>query len=91
MNICCGQSSCPLPGVLGFQFDGVFLGAMQTKHWRNMMLVSVAIYAGFAWGAVVMDSNHLLWAAFNGFSLLRGLTLAVLFPTIIPERRQMAI
>ncbi|SIT02914.1 multidrug resistance protein, MATE family [Thalassospira xiamenensis M-5 = DSM 17429] len=77
----------PITGVLGFQFDGVFLGAMQTKHWRNMMLLSVAIYAGMAWGAVVADSNHLLWASFNAFFLLRGVTLAVLFPTIIPARR----
>lgn len=76
----------PITGVLGFQFDGVFLGAMQTKHWRNMMLLSVAIYAGMAWGAVVADSNHLLWASFNAFFLLRGVTLAVLFPTIIPNR-----
>jgi len=78
----------PVTGVLGFQFDGVFLGAMQTKHWRNMMLVSVAIYAGFAWWAVTMGSNHFLWAAFNGFFLLRGLTLMVLFPTILPKPRQ---
>ena len=77
----------PITGVLGFQFDGVFLGAMQTKHWRNMMLVSVAIYAVFAWGAVSMESNHLLWAAFNAFFLLRGITLSILFPTIIPDRR----
>jgi len=55
-----------------------------------MMLVSVAIYAGFAWWAVEMGSNHFLWAAFNGFFLLRGLTLAVLFPTIIPDRRPLA-
>jgi MATE family multidrug resistance protein len=80
----------PITGVMGFQFDGVFLGAMQTKHWRNMMLVSVAIYAGFAWWAVEMGSNHFLWAAFNGFFLLRGLTLALLFPTIIPKPRQTA-
>lgn len=77
----------PITGVLGFQFDGVFLGAMQTKHWRNMMLVSVAIYAVFAWGAVSMESNHLLWAAFNAFFLLRGITLSILFPTIVPDRR----
>jgi MATE family multidrug resistance protein len=51
------------------------------------MLLSVAIYAGMAWGAVVADSNHLLWASFNAFFLLRGVTLAVLFPTIIPARR----
>ena len=78
----------PVTGVLGFQLDGVFLGATQTKHWRNMMLVSVAIYAGFAWWAMLMGSNHMLWAAFNGFFLLRGLTLGILFPTIIPKQRQ---
>ncbi|OSQ48318.1 MATE family efflux transporter [Thalassospira alkalitolerans] len=77
----------PVTGVLGFQFDGVFLGAMQTKHWRNMMLLSVVLYAGLAWGAVMCDSNHLLWAALNVFFLLRGVTLALLFPTIIPQKR----
>jgi MATE family multidrug resistance protein len=76
----------PVTGVLGFQFDGVFLGAMQTRHWRNMMLCSVALFAVFAWGAVTMQSNHALWAAFNLFFLLRGLTLVVLFPTIIPHK-----
>lgn len=78
----------PITGVLGFQFDGVFLGAMQTRQWRNMMLLSVAIYAGMAWGAVVADSNHLLWASFNAFFLLRGVTLVALFPTIIPGGRK---
>jgi len=78
----------PITGVLGFQFDGVFLGAMQTKQWRNMMLLSVAIYGLFAWWAVETGSNHMLWAAFNAFFLLRGVTLALLFPTIIPERRK---
>ncbi|WP_417822515.1 MATE family efflux transporter [Thalassospira lucentensis] len=78
----------PITGVLGFQFDGVFLGAMQTKQWRNMMLLSVAIYGLFAWWAVETGSNHMLWAAFNAFFLLRGVTLALLFPTIIPDRRK---
>jgi MATE family multidrug resistance protein len=75
----------PMTGVLGFQFDGVFLGAMQTTRWRNMMLISVAIFAALAWGAVMSGSNHFLWAAFNVFFLLRGLTLAWLFPSIIPK------
>ena len=78
----------PITGVLGFQFDGVFLGAMQTKQWRNMMLLSVAIYGLFAWWAVETGSNHMLWAAFNAFFLLRGVTLALLFTTIIPDRRK---
>lgn len=78
----------PITGVLGFQFDGVFLGAMQTKQWRNMMLLSVGIYGLFAWWAVETGSNHMLWAAFNAFFLLRGVTLALLFPTIIPDRRK---
>ncbi len=75
----------PITGVLGFQFDGVFLGAMQTRHWRNMMIFSVALFALLAWGAVALNSNHALWAAFNLFFLARGLTLAVLFPSIIPR------
>ncbi|NIZ03946.1 MATE family efflux transporter [Thalassospira lucentensis] len=78
----------PISGVLGFQFDGVFLGATQTKQWRNMMLLSVAIYAVFAFWAVHTGSNHMLWAALNGFMLLRGVTLAVLFPSIIPGEKR---
>ncbi|RCK48668.1 multidrug transporter MatE [Thalassospira profundimaris] len=75
----------PITGVLGFQFDGVFLGATQTRHWRNMMICSVAVFAVLAWGAVALQSNHALWAAFNVFFLARGLTLVLLFPSIIPR------
>ncbi|MDP2697027.1 MATE family efflux transporter [Thalassospira sp.] len=75
----------PVSGVLGFQFDGVFLGAMQTRAWRNMMLVSVGLFAILAWGAMMTGSNHGLWAALNVFLLLRGVTLVWLYPTIIPK------
>ncbi|MCC9622506.1 MATE family efflux transporter [Thalassospira sp. MA62] len=75
----------PVTGVMGFQLDGVFLGATQTRQWRNMMLVTIGIYAVIAWGAMMAQSNHLLWVSFNAMFLLRGLTLAVLFPRIIPK------
>ena len=38
----------PVLGVICFQFDGIFTGAMATKDMRNMMIVSLAIFM-LAW------------------------------------------
>ena len=34
----------PILGVVCFQFDGIFTGALATKDMRNMMIVSLAIF-----------------------------------------------
>ncbi|WP_245409988.1 MATE family efflux transporter [Pararhizobium haloflavum] len=64
-----------LSGVLAFQMDGVFIGATWSRDMRNMMLVSLVLYLLMLWLIVPSTGNHGLWAAFNVFLGLRGLTL----------------
>ena len=62
-------------GVLAFQMDGVFIGATWSREMRNMMLVSVVIFAVTAAVAVPALGNHGLWLALNAFLAARGALL----------------
>jgi MATE family multidrug resistance protein len=66
----------PVLGVICFQFDGIFTGAMATKDIRNMMIVSLAIYMVVWWVLEARYGNHGLWAALNIFFVARGVTFA---------------
>lgn len=59
-----------------FLFDGVYIGLMQAKTMRNSMLL--ATFGTFfpIWFLLQGMGNHGLWAAFSGFMLLRGISLA---------------
>ncbi|MCB1379302.1 MAG: MATE family efflux transporter [Alphaproteobacteria bacterium] len=78
----------PVLGVIAFQFDGIFTGAMATKDMRNMMIVSLAIFMGAWWLLEARYGNHGLWAALNIFFVARGLTFASRMPSL--ERRAFA-
>lgn len=78
----------PLLGVIAFQFDGIFTGAMATKDMRNMMIVSLAIFMAAWWLLEARFGNHGLWAALNIFFVARGLTFAMRMPSL--ERRAFA-
>ena len=78
----------PLLGVIAFQFDGIFTGAMATKDMRNMMIVSLAIFMAAWWLLEARFGNHGLWAALNIFFVARGLTFAMRMPAL--ERRAFA-
>jgi len=75
----------PLLGVVAFQFDGIFTGAMATKDMRNMMIVSLGIFMLAWWLLAAPFGNHGLWAALNIFFIARGLTFAARMPSL--ERR----
>ena len=75
----------PLLGVIAFQFDGIFTGAMATRDMRNMMIVSLAIFMAAWWLLAGPFGNHGLWAALNIFFVARGLTFASRLPSL--ERR----
>lgn len=75
----------PLVSVWGFQFDGIYLGATESRPLRNMMILCLGAYLLMTWALVPLWGNHGLWAAFMAFMGLRGLTLAVLYPAL--ERR----
>jgi MATE family multidrug resistance protein len=71
----------PLLGSLAFQLDGVFIGATWTRDMRNMMLLSLAIYAAGVF-ALQPFGNAGLWMALLLFFLTRGLTLAWRYRTL---------
>lgn len=75
----------PVLGVICFQFDGIFTGAMATKDMRNMMIVSLAIFLLAWWLLEQPYGNHGLWAALNIFFIARGVTFATRMPSL--ERR----
>ena len=75
----------PVLGVMCFQFDGIFTGAMATKDMRNMMIVSLAVFMLAWWLLEAPFGNHGLWAALNIFFVARGVTFASRMPSL--ERR----
>ena len=58
-----------------FQFDGIFIGASQTKELRNAMIVSVSIYIVCALFLISSFGNSGLWISLCIFFALRALTL----------------
>ena len=58
-----------------FQFDGIFIGASQTKELRNAMIVSVSIYIVCALFLTSSFGNSGLWISLCIFFALRALTL----------------
>lgn len=58
-----------------FQFDGIFIGASQTKELRNAMIVSVTLYIVCAIFLANTFSNTGLWISLCIFFVLRALTL----------------
>ena len=58
-----------------YQFDGIFIGASQTKELRNAMIVSVSIYILCALFLVSSFGNSGLWISLCIFFILRALTL----------------
>ena len=75
----------PVLGVICFQFDGIFTGAMATKDMRNMMIVSLGVFLLAWWLLEAPFGNHGLWAALNIFFIARGVTFATRMPSL--ERR----
>jgi MATE family multidrug resistance protein len=72
----------PVLGVICFQFDGIFTGAMATKDMRNMMIVSLAIFMLAWWLLEAPFGNAGLWAALNIFFVARALTFATRLPSL---------
>lgn len=65
----------PLTSMLGFVFDGVFVGMARAKEMRNSMLVSLCLVYFPVWWCFSEQGNQALWIAMNAFMLARGLTL----------------
>ena len=65
-----------------FQFDGIFIGASQTKELRNAMIVSVTLYIVCAIFLSDTFSNTGLWISLCIFFVLRALSLFYFLPRI---------
>lgn len=77
--------AAPLIGIASWMFDGIFIGATQTREMRDAMALSVLVYIAALAVLVPAFGNHGLWAALMVLNATRGLTMAVLYPRI--ERR----
>ena len=72
----------PLIVVVGFQLDGIFIGATRMREMRDSMIVSTTVFMiSSIWLAAQFD-NHGLWAAFSLYFLIRAATLLYFFPRI---------
>lgn len=72
----------PLIVVIGFQLDGIFIGATRAREMRDSMIVSTIIFFPASLYLADAFGNHGLWAAFSLYFLLRAGTLAVYLPKI---------
>jgi MATE family multidrug resistance protein len=68
-------ASYVLLSVAAFQLDGIFIGATATRAMRNAAMLSTGIFIVAAMALVPLAGNTGLWAAFNGYVVLRALSL----------------
>ena len=72
----------PAVGIASWMFDGIFIGATQTKAMRNSVAISAAIYAAALVVLLPAFGNHGLWMGLMVLNAARGLTLAVRYPAL---------
>lgn len=72
----------PLVGVAAWMLDGIFIGATRTTDMRNMMAVSFAVYLIALAVLLPRYGNHGLWASLIVFSIARGVTLGLKYPSL---------
>ncbi len=73
----------PPIAALCYQFDGIFIGASQTKELRNAMMISVASFIVISIYLTKNFDNHGLWLSLLLFMVLRSLTLKIFFSKIL--------
>lgn len=72
----------PLIVVIGFQLDGVFIGATRAREMRDSMIISTLVFIPASLMLADRFDNHGLWAAFSIYFLLRAATLGVYVPRL---------
>jgi multidrug resistance protein, MATE family len=68
-----------------YQFDGIFIGASQTKEIRNAMVISVLFFIGISIYITPYFENHGIWFSLTLFMILRALTLQFYFKQILKK------
>ncbi|WP_050927473.1 MATE family efflux transporter [Aestuariivita boseongensis] len=77
----------PILGVWSWMFDGIFIGATQTRDMRNMMAISFVIYWAAVLTLIPAFGNHGLWMALIISFVARGITLGLRYPRIEARAR----
>lgn len=72
----------PIGGIAAWMFDGVFIGATETRALRNAMILSVAVYAAALALLLPVFGNHGLWGALLILNATRGVTLGLRYPAL---------
>lgn len=72
----------PLVCIWAFFWDGVFMGAVQTRTLRNAMIVSFAVYVPAQFGLSALWGNHGVWAAMLVLMVMRSLMLTLAWPKL---------
>ncbi len=72
----------PIVGVVPWMLDGVFIGATRGRDMRNSMFIALAVYAIALWILLPHYENHGLWLAILLSFAVRGLTLALKYPSL---------
>ena len=65
----------PLTSMLGYVFDGIFIGMTRAKDMRNSMIFSLCVVYFPVWFIFADMGNDALWIAINAFLLSRGVSL----------------
>ncbi len=74
-----------IPPVASFayQLDGIFIGATQTSHIRNSMMISVTLYIPLSIFLTNQLHNYGIWFSLLLFMILRATTLHFYFSKIL--------
>jgi len=75
----------PPAASLCYQFDGIFIGATQTKEIRNGMMISVVSFIITSIYLTKYFGNHGLWLSLLLFMIFRSLTLNYFFDKILKK------
>jgi MATE family multidrug resistance protein len=73
----------PLISIWAYTYDGIFLGATQTRILRNAMIVAFLVYLAGVNLLLPIWGNTGLWAALMAFLGLRGVTLVLAYPRLL--------
>lgn len=75
--------AAPLIGVASWIYDGIFIGALQTREMLRAMMISVAVYAVALVVLIPVMGNHGLWAALMVLNITRGITMRAAYPKVL--------
>ena len=70
---------------LCYQFDGIFIGASQTKEMRNSMIFSFLLFIISSNFLISKFGNHGLWMCLLFFMIMRSITLNYHFNKILKK------